>query len=105
MGKRKEKLTMSEMIREGTAPLSYWIDVAKNMTNEYAKTHKGRSKREKDCLKKGYAIFSLYDIKPDEFCNKYDKEKVLYALNQSKGNNPNWFPIRQVGYTANLLDK
>ena len=103
MENRKENLTMEEMIREGMAPLSHWIEVAKKITKEYAKTHKGRSQREKDCIKKGYAIFSLYEIDPDKYCHEYDKEKSLYALYKSKGNNPNWYPIKRLGYTASML--
>ncbi len=105
MENRKENLTMEEMIREGTAPLSHWIEVAKNITKEYAKKHKGRNKREKDCIKRGYAIFSLYEINPDKYCHEYDKEKVLYALNKSKGNTPDWYPVKRLGYTASILEE
>lgn len=56
-----------------------WVEVAKKWTSEYAKTHKGRNKLEKECIKKGYLIKKMNEIIPD--CREDEKNKLgLFAL-------------------------
>lgn len=66
--------------------LTKWIEVAKSWTAEYAKTHKGRNKLEKECIKKGYLIKRLGEIIPD--CHNDEKNKLgIFALDKHNKSN------------------
>ena len=59
--------------------LSESIEVAKVITSNYARTHKGKNKLEKECIKQGYLIKKYKEI--FKFCIESEKEKTgVFAL-------------------------
>ena len=42
--------------------LKHYVEWAKKLTKEYAKTHKGRNDLEKECIKKGYLVKKLGEM-------------------------------------------
>lgn len=55
------------------------IEVAKKMTADYARTHKGKNKLEKECIEKGYLIRQKKEIFSN--CIESEKEKIgVFAL-------------------------
>jgi len=73
------------------AHLLHWVEYAKWLTADYAKTHKGRNALEKECIKKGYLITSL------NLLGEKGNRKILWALHKSPRSKNNWVPICSLG--------
>ena len=55
------------------------IKIAKRLTSNYARTHKGRNELEKECITKGYLIKKYSEIFKD--CIESEKNKTgVFAL-------------------------
>lgn len=57
--------------------LTNCINIAKALTKNYAKKHKGRNKLEKECIKKGYLVKKLGDVFKDTIASEKDKLALI----------------------------
>lgn len=53
------------------------INIAKKLTKNYAKKHKGRNKLEKECIEKGYLVKKLGDVFKDTIESEKDKLALI----------------------------
>ena len=64
--------------------LKHYVEWAKKLTKEYAKTHKGRNDLEKECIKKGYLVNKLGEMYSSVLPSEKDNLGI-FALDKSSG--------------------